>query len=66
MDKKQAAKGGLGVLSTIVVVLVVLKLFKLIRWTWAQVLAPLWLPALVVALAFGGILIAGRLKNGKW
>lgn len=68
MDKKNMHRtaGGLGLLSTIAVVLILLKVFNLIAWNWAQVLAPLWVPALLVVLVFGGILIAGRVKNGKW
>lgn len=32
------------------VILVVLKLFKVISWSWIWVLSPLWIPAVVAVL----------------
>jgi len=51
--------GGVGILTVIGVVLVILKLCGLIHWSWIWVLAPFWFP---VALVIVIILIA-LIKN---
>ena len=50
-----STKGGLGLWGTICVVLIILKLFDLIEWSWLWVLFPLWAP---IAL-FLAILVIG-------
>ena len=37
--------GGLGFGSTLTIVFIVLKLLKVITWSWVWVLAPLWISA---------------------
>ena len=56
----------LGIVSVLTAALVLLKLFKVIKWRWVWVLSPLWISAGAVILLFSGILIAGRIKKGKW
>lgn len=51
--------GGVGILTVIGIVLVILKLCGLIHWSWIWVLAPFWFP---VALVIVIILIA-LIKN---
>lgn len=46
---KESTSGGIGVGGLLLVAFIVLKLCKVIAWSWWWVLAPLWLP-LVVAL----------------
>lgn len=44
---------GLGLCGVLLVVFVVLKLIGVINWGWGWVLAPLWIPILIVlVLAF--------------
>lgn len=44
---------GLGLCDVLLVVFVVLKLIGVINWGWGWVLAPLWIPILIVlVLAF--------------
>lgn len=65
MDKK-ATRGGMGFLSTLTLIFVVLKLLGLIDWPWLWVLSPIWIPVLLIAAVFDVILVAGRIKKGRW
>ncbi len=65
MDKK-ATRGGMGFLSTLTLIFVVLKLLGLIDWPWLWVLSPIWISVLLIAAVFGVILVAGRIKKGRW
>lgn len=65
MDKK-TTRGGMGFLSTLTLIFVVLKLLGLIDWPWLWVLSPIWIPVLLIAAVFGVILVAGRIKKGRW
>lgn len=62
----KATQSGLGIVSVLTATLVLLKLFKVIKWRWVWVLSPLWISAGAVILLFSGILVAGRIKKGKW
>ena len=42
--------GGLGFGSTLAIVFIVLKLLKVITWSWVWVLAPLWISAVISIL----------------
>ena len=37
-----------------------------VAWSWKRVTAPVWVPYTLIGVAVAGILIGGRLKNGKW
>ena len=45
-DKKTstAAKGGMSFLEVLLLVFIVLKLCKVITWSWWWVLSPIWIP----------------------
>ena len=45
-DKKTsaAAKGGMSFLEVLLLVFIVLKLCKVINWSWWWVLSPIWIP----------------------
>ncbi|HIV19512.1 MAG TPA: hypothetical protein IAC82_09460 [Candidatus Merdivicinus intestinigallinarum] len=66
MEQKQAKRSGMGFIGTLTLILIVLKAFGLIDVSWLWVLSPLWISALLVLLIFGTILVAGRLKKGRW
>lgn len=66
MEQKQAKRSGMGFIGTLTLILIVLKDFGLIDVSWLWVLSPLWISALLVLLIFGTILVAGRLKKGRW
>ena len=43
---------GLGFCDVLLIVFIVLKLIGVINWSWGWVLAPLWIPALLVVIGF--------------
>ena len=65
MDNK-AKQGGLGIVSALTIVFIVLKLLGVIKWSWIWVLSPIWISAVIVVAVFSVILIGGRIKNGNW
>ena len=65
MDNK-AKQGGLGIVSVLTIVFIVLKLLGVIRWSWIWVLSPIWISAVIVVVVFSVILIGGRIQKGKW
>lgn len=65
MDNK-AKQGGLGIVSVLTIVFIVLKLLGVIKWSWIWVLSPIWISAVIAVAVFSVILIGGRTKKGKW
>ena len=59
-------QGGLGIVSVLTIVFIVLKLLGVIQWSWIWVLSPIWISAVIVVAVFSVILIGGRIKKGKW
>ena len=64
MDNK-AKQGGLGIVSVLTIVFIVLKLLGVIKWSWIWVLSPIWISAVIVVAVFSLILIGGRIKKRK-
>ena len=62
----KAKQGGLGIVSVLTIVFIVLKLLGVIQWSWIWVLSPIWISAVIVVAVFSVILIGGRIKKGKW
>ena len=48
-DSKSA---GLGFCDVLLIVFIVLRLIGIINWSWGWVLAPLWIPVLLVVIGF--------------
>ena len=65
MDNK-AKQGGLGIVSVLTIIFIVLKLLGVIKGSWIWVLSPIWTSAVIVVVVFSVILIGGRIKKGKW
>ena len=65
MDNK-AKQGGLGIVSVLTIIFIVLKLLGVIRWSWIWVLSPIWISAVIAVAVFSVILIGGRIKKGNW
>ena len=59
-------QGGLGIVSVLTIVFIVLKLLGVIKWSWIWALSPIWISAVIVVAVFSVILIGGRIKKGKW
>lgn len=51
MDNKQN-NGGIGFFGILTIVFIVLKLCKVITWSWLWVLAPLWIPLSIALIIF--------------
>ena len=64
MDNK-AKQGGLGIVSVLTIVFIVLKLLGVIKWSWIWVLSPIWISAVIVVAVFSVILIGGRIQKRK-
>lgn len=62
----QAKQGGLGIVSVLTIIFIVLKLLGVIQWSWIWVLSPIWISALTAVVMFSIILIGGRIKKGRW
>lgn len=55
-----SSSGGVGVTGLLGVVFVTLKLIGHIDWSWWWVLAPFWLPLVIVALLVGAHIFFGK------
>ena len=47
-----ATSGGLGIDGVLAIVFIVLKLCKVIDWSWWWVLSPIWIPIVVVVILY--------------
>lgn len=52
MESKKTTSTGLGFVGVLQIVFLVLKLCKVITWSWLWVLSPLWIWACILALIF--------------
>ena len=59
-DKNNTASGGIGICGLLGVAFVILKLCKVINWSWWWVTAPFWIPVAigVLFISVASILIA--------
>lgn len=44
------SNGGIGFVGLLIIVFIVLKLLKVISWSWLWVLSPLWIAALLIII----------------
>ena len=51
-------RSGLGFCGALTIAFIVLKLCKIINWSWIWVLSPLWIPAAIAVILVTIILIA--------
>ena len=49
---KDSSSKGLGLCDGLAVVFIVLKLIGVIDWSWWWVLAPVWIPVIIVVIAY--------------
>jgi len=59
-DKNNGASGGIGFSGILFIVFLVLKLCKVINWSWWWVTAPLWIPVIIVFVCLIIIAILDR------
>ncbi len=65
-ERRSGRSGGLGGVSVLTMIFVVLKLTDLIDWSWVWVFSPVWVSLAAAAVMFAVILVCGRFKKGKW
>ena len=49
---KDSSSKGLGLCDVLTVVFIVLKLIGVIDWNWWWVLSPVWIPVIIVVIAY--------------
>lgn len=67
MERKNnsgASAGGVTFVGLLQVAFIVLKLCKVINWSWVWVLSPLWISWALVLLIFGIMTIIIKVKGG--
>ena len=50
MSNENKSSGGIGFTSLLTIVFIVLKLCKVINWSWVWVLSPLWIEIVIILL----------------
>ena len=63
---KDRRKGGMGVVSVLTLIFIVMKLSGTIDWSWIWVLCPVWVSVLFIVIVFAVIMVGGKIKKGKW
>ena len=46
------SSGGIGFLGLLTIVFIILKLCKIISWSWLWVLVPIWLPIAILTIIY--------------
>ena len=66
MKDKKVKNSGIGFISALTLIFIVLKLTNNIKWSWIWVLSPIWITVIFLIVIFTIIMIGGRTKKGKW
>ena len=67
MDAKtNKRRKGMGLMGTLLTLFIMLKLAKVISWSWFWVFSPIWITIIIAIVLFSSILVAGRVKKGQW
>ncbi len=62
MNKQKGSNGGMGLLSVLCLIFIVLKLTGLISWSWWWVLSPLWI---YLALVIMVVILTALSEGGR-
>jgi hypothetical protein len=62
MSKSNSSSGGIGFTGLLTVAFIVLKLCKVINWSWWWVLSPLWIAAAIVII-LGGLYFFAKISE---
>ena len=61
-DKKGGSAGGIGFVGLLTIAFIVLKLCKIIKWSWLWVLSPIWIYAAIVIAVMLIIVVLAIIK----
>ena len=50
-SSSSSSSGGIGFVGLLTIAFIVLKLCKIIHWSWVWVLSPLWIGAIIAVIA---------------
>ena len=64
MENDNARSGGIGFFGLLGIVFITLKLCEVIDWEWWLVLAPIWVPVLVVFVVVFIITLVDAVRRG--
>ena len=56
-NKNNISGGGIGFIGLLTITFIVLKLLKVIKWSWLWVLSPLWISFIIGLLLTVGLII---------
>ena len=48
MDNNNRSSGGIGIFTVVGIVFIILKLCKVINWSWIWILSPFWIPIVII------------------
>lgn len=65
-DKNVVVKGGVGFVGLLGIVFIVLKLCKVINWSWIWVLAPFWIYAILYIIFLIVVIIVTTNSRDNW
>lgn len=54
---------GVSFWGLLTIVFIALKLMGYIKWSWAWVFAPIWIPALITFVVVGILLVAAKIRG---
>ncbi|OGV36993.1 MAG: hypothetical protein A2020_16460 [Lentisphaerae bacterium GWF2_45_14] len=60
------SEGGIGIGGVLLITFIILKLCKVIDWSWWWVLSPLWIPLVVFVAAMIIVTILVAIKEAFW
>lgn len=61
---KSNSSGGIGFCGLLAISFIVLKVTKIISWSWLWILSPIWMPLVVVSI-IGVIIAFVKIRGGK-
>lgn len=61
---KSNSSGGIGFCGLLTISFIVLKVAKIISWSWLWILSPIWMPLVVVSI-IGVIIAFVKIRGGK-
>lgn len=64
-SSNSSSSGGIGFVGLLTIAFIVLKLTKVIDWSWWWVLSPIWITIALCVIVVVAFLVFGVLKGGR-